>query len=116
MLRSYVESSLVPDEHVAYAAKLHWIIYVPHIILMFLVVGLFTIFIPIVRQLTTEMVITNKRIIIKIGWISRKTLEMNLSKIETVAVDQNILGRIFGVRNHDHYWNGRYPGGVRTRG
>jgi uncharacterized membrane protein YdbT with pleckstrin-like domain len=41
-------------------------------------------------------VITNKRIVIKRGWISRKTLEMNLNKIETVNVDQSIWGRIFG--------------------
>lgn len=40
--------------------------------------------------------VTNKRIIIKTGIISRKTFEMNLNKIETVNVDQSIFGRMFG--------------------
>jgi len=43
---------------------------------------------------SSEFAITNKRVIIKVGLISRKTLEMNLSKIESVNVDQSILGRI----------------------
>lgn len=45
---------------------------------------------------TSEFAITNKRIIIKVGLISRRTLEMNLNKIESVNVDQGILGRILG--------------------
>lgn len=40
--------------------------------------------------------VTNKRIIVKIGIFSRRTLEMNLNKIESVNVDQNIFGRMFG--------------------
>ena len=42
----------------------------------------------------SEFVITNRRIIIKTGIIGRETFEMNLSKIESVNVDQSILGRI----------------------
>jgi uncharacterized membrane protein YdbT with pleckstrin-like domain len=43
-----------------------------------------------------EFAITNHRIIVKIGLISRRTLEMNLNKVETVNVDQSILGRMLG--------------------
>jgi uncharacterized membrane protein YdbT with pleckstrin-like domain len=43
-----------------------------------------------------EFAITNKRVIIKTGLISRKTFEMNHSKIESVNVDQGIVGRILG--------------------
>ena len=43
-----------------------------------------------------EFVVTNKRIIVKTGIFSRKTLEMNLNKIESVNVDQSIFGRMFG--------------------
>lgn len=47
-------------------------------------------------MMTSEFAITNKLIIIKVGLISRRTLEMNLSKIESVNVDQGILGRMLG--------------------
>jgi uncharacterized membrane protein YdbT with pleckstrin-like domain len=42
----------------------------------------------------SEYVITNRRIIIKRGFIARDTFEMNLSKIESVNVDQSVMGRI----------------------
>lgn len=44
--------------------------------------------------LTTEFAVTNRRVIAKTGFIHRRTLEMLLSKIESVAVYQNILGRL----------------------
>jgi uncharacterized membrane protein YdbT with pleckstrin-like domain len=43
---------------------------------------------------TTEFAVTNRRVIAKIGFIRRHTLEMLLSKIESVSVRQNILGRL----------------------
>ena len=87
---SYVDSVLVRGERVEYQAKLHWKIY-------FTAKALFTLWIsPIVRQLTSEFVITNKRIIMKTGLISRKTFEMNLQKIEAVNVDQSFWGRLLG--------------------
>ena len=43
---------------------------------------------------TTEIAITNKRIIAKFGFISRRTIEINLQKIESIQVDQNVLGRL----------------------
>ncbi|MBV6506167.1 MAG: hypothetical protein ILNGONEN_01739 [Syntrophorhabdaceae bacterium] len=49
-----------------------------------------------IRQATSEFVITNKRIIVKTGLIRRKSLEMNLQKIESVNVEQGIMARILG--------------------
>jgi uncharacterized membrane protein YdbT with pleckstrin-like domain len=43
-----------------------------------------------------EQGVTNKRVILKKGIISRKTEEMKLKSIETVEIDQGIFGRIFG--------------------
>ena len=43
---------------------------------------------------TTEFAVSNRRVIAKTGFIRRHTLEMLLSKIESVAVNQNILGRL----------------------
>ena len=43
---------------------------------------------------TTEIAITNKRIIAKFGFISRSTIEINLPKVESVQVDQSVMGRM----------------------
>ena len=43
----------------------------------------------------TEIAVTNRRIIHKTGFIRRKTNEMHMDKVESVEVDQSILGRIF---------------------
>jgi len=92
----YVDDNLINGEVVHYRAKLHWMLYLPHIFLMIVIIGFVTIIPALIRSKTTEMAVTNKRVIIKTGLISRKTLEMALGKIETVAVDQGIMGRIFG--------------------
>jgi uncharacterized membrane protein YdbT with pleckstrin-like domain len=47
-------------------------------------------------RVTTEIVVTDKRIIHKIGFIARRTEEINITKVETVDVTQDITGRIFG--------------------
>ena len=84
----YVDSHLIKGEAVVYSAKLHWIIYLnPNAIVTLWIA-------PFIQQATSEFAITTKRIIIKEGLIARRTLEMNLSKIETVNVDQSIMGRI----------------------
>ena len=41
-----------------------------------------------------EFTVTSKRVVIKTGVIARKTLEMNLSRIESVNINQSILGRL----------------------
>jgi uncharacterized membrane protein YdbT with pleckstrin-like domain len=53
----------------------------------------------VIVMFTTEFAVTNRRVIAKTGFIRRHTLEMLLTKIESVAVNQSILGRIlnFGV-------------------
>ena len=45
---------------------------------------------------TSEFAVTNKRVIIKVGLIRRHTLELLLGKVESIGVDQSILGRIVG--------------------
>jgi len=50
----------------------------------------------IMYRSSTEMAVTNKRVIMKTGFVSRRSVELVLSKIESVTVDQNLLGRIFG--------------------
>ena len=48
-----------------------------------------------IRRTTTELAVTDRRVIFKRGLIRRHTVEMNMDKVESVDVDQSILGRIF---------------------
>jgi uncharacterized membrane protein YdbT with pleckstrin-like domain len=84
----YVDNNLIKDEHVVYETKYHWKIF-------FTLRAIFTLFIlPALERWADEFVVTNKRVIVKTGIISRRTLEMNLNKIESVNVDQTIMGRL----------------------
>jgi hypothetical protein len=49
----------------------------------------------IVTVRTSELVITDRRVLIKVGFIQRHTFEMFISKIESVAVFQSMMGRLF---------------------
>lgn len=86
----YVEQNLITDEKVVYKTTYHWIIF-------FSLKSIFSLFIiPMIQRSTDQFAVTNKRIIIKTGLISRKIVEMNISKLETVNVRQSIMGRILG--------------------
>lgn len=86
----YIDNNLIRDERVELETTYHWIIFCS-------LRAILTLFIaPLIDKYTDEFAITNKRVIIKTGLISRKTFEMNHSKIESVNVDQGILGRILG--------------------
>jgi membrane protein YdbS with pleckstrin-like domain len=122
---SYVDKVLQPGEEVRYRASRHWISYVPGL-LLHLLAGLLWIAAPaddpwksvvmllaglsaaaalviIVRAWfqwwITEIAVTNRRIIYKTGFIRRQTNEMHMDKVESVRVDQSILGRILDYGN-----------------
>lgn len=85
---TYVNQHLIKDETVAFETKLHWVIF-------FSLKSIFTLTIYAwLKRWLSEFVITNRRIVIKEGFIARRTFEMNLSKIETVNVDQTVMGRL----------------------
>jgi len=106
----YVQSVLLPGERVAYRAQLHWAAYWRTLVLslfgaLFLLAGdpvsamtalvLFVLaaFVTI-DPWTTEIAITNHRVILKRGYIRRGTVEINLDKVACAVVRQSILGRI----------------------
>ena len=87
---NYINKNLIVDEQVLFETKYHWVHY-------FSWVSLFTLGIwPTMQLYIEEFVVTNRRIVIKKGLIAYYTLEMNLSRIETVQVKQSIIGRILG--------------------
>jgi len=111
---SYIDENLLPDEHVVCRAELHWIIFARAILV--LVVGFVLLFVPRIGQAglvvlllgvvmlappfvayrTTELGVTNKRVIVKTGLVRRRTLELLLRQVEAILVDQSLLGRLFG--------------------
>ena len=85
---SYANKHLISNETVVFETRLHWVIF-------FTLRSLFTLTIAAWLEMSlSEYVITNRRIIIKRGFIARNTFEMNLSKIESVNVDKSVMGRI----------------------
>jgi uncharacterized membrane protein YdbT with pleckstrin-like domain len=114
----YIKKILRPDEKLLATGKLHWIIYRLAIISMIVAVVLWFVLgeaTPILRvtafvlfagfavlaaikewleQWVTEIAVTDRRVIYKTGLIRRHTAEMNMDKIESVIVDQSVLGRL----------------------
>jgi uncharacterized membrane protein YdbT with pleckstrin-like domain len=62
---------------------------------IFLVLALFSLMAAATRRSTTEIVVTDRRVLFKEGFLRRRTMEMNMNKVETVDVVQSITGRIF---------------------
>lgn len=121
---AYVAKNLIDGESVVYRARLHsLVLLVPIAIdalltvaglamliaglsskptttwlwvagLIFILLGSVVLLSGVVRRSAAELVVTNKRVIFKAGVFRRKTTEMFLQKIESVGVDQNLVGRI----------------------
>ena len=60
----------------------------------FLAIGVVLFLAAWIRQWSSEFAVTNKRVIIKVGFISRRTIEINMSKVESVEINQDIFGRL----------------------
>lgn len=97
---SYVEGALTKGEQVVHQGKVSLWSLLPLLLLGLLFIwayglGLLFWIAAAIKYWTTELAITNKRVIAKFGLISRETIEINLQKIESIQVKQGILGRIF---------------------
>jgi membrane protein YdbS with pleckstrin-like domain len=118
---NYVDSILEPNERVVFRATLSWTLYAPAVALALcalillilgasyprlgvvwlilaaiLAVAAFVSFVRAwFRRWTTEIAVTDRRVILKRGFIRRHTVEMNMQKVESVDVDQTQLGRLF---------------------
>lgn len=115
----YIEATLMPGETIAHRSRVHGIVLVgPAIASGLLVLGAGVLYLSnpllgaftgvlaaiavisllaaIVKRNTTELAVTNRRVIAKVGVISRRTLEMNVGKVENVGIEQGIWGRMNG--------------------
>ena len=112
---SYVDKHLLAGEHIRYRAHLHKIVFfVPALIIIAGIAG--AVFAGIKNQpigiaagagvavlafvmswipyRSSEFAVTDKRVIIKVGVVQRRTMETMLSKVEAISVDQGIGGRM----------------------
>jgi uncharacterized membrane protein YdbT with pleckstrin-like domain len=95
---SYVDESLIEGETLIHRARISWWSQFGLLLLgiVTLVVGVGLIFLvwAWIRVRSTEIAITNKRVIAKFGFIKRHTVEINLDKVEALRVEQGFWGRI----------------------
>ena len=116
----YVERHLLPNERVVYKTRLHWILFLKpglvvvvglvlsavlwrvlqppwlwYVGLAVVLAGLAWGFVHFVELMTSEFAVTTTRLIFKVGLIARYTTELLLSKVESIGVNQGLLGRIF---------------------
>jgi uncharacterized membrane protein YdbT with pleckstrin-like domain len=122
---SYLKQVLQPGEEVRYITHIHWIVFVPGLLMLILglvsfLASMFSSSMAVLwqvlaillfvlaalmlltawfRRWTTEIAVTSRRIIYKRGFIQRRTAEMNMDKVASVDVKQSILGRIFDYGN-----------------
>jgi uncharacterized membrane protein YdbT with pleckstrin-like domain len=113
----YVDSQLLPGENVIYRSKLHWQVFLfpgfIAVILLFASIGLFVneakgvgllllvvagflILAPFIKRANSEFAVTNKRIVVKLGFFTTRTVELLHSKVETISVNQGLLGKMLG--------------------
>jgi len=128
----YVSDSLVDNEQIFYEGKITNFIFLPGFImfigsfivlfafsklsitsLLFVLLffgGLYSLISSLIYKISTELAVTNKRVIAKTGLIRRNTIELNHDKVESFRVDQSILGRLLNYGNIDV----RGTGGINT--
>ncbi len=115
----YVERHLLPDERVLYRTRVHWVVFArPATIVVaglaatwllraiehpawswmlgaaIAVVGLGWLLARIIEVQTSEFAVTTTRLILTVGLVSRYTTELLLTKVETIGVEQSLLGRV----------------------
>lgn len=115
---SYIDGNLLPGEQVVFRTRLHWKILVGPLlfaIVTFLPVawlltqgtwnnlvliapglGLLVFLAALVRRQSSDFAVTNKRVMMKVGVFSTRSVELLLGKVEAITVHQSLGGRIFG--------------------
>jgi len=117
---SYVEKNLVSGENLVYETGVHWsVLFWPIVIALLLAAGavvclmqkdpnfayggaallvaaIVILVVAIVRRGATEIAVTNRRVMIKTGLASRRSLEIMLPKLESIGITEPFMGRMLG--------------------
>jgi hypothetical protein len=118
---SYVKRSLIPGETLIYGTGVHWsVLFWPFVVAIILAAGGIGCFVrgtfpgkieigtlligvgfvyalyAMMKRNSTEIAVTNRRVIIKTGMASRRSLEIMLAKVESIGIDEPFWGRFLG--------------------
>lgn len=115
---SYIDSNLLPGEQVIYRTRLHWLLFMGPVLLTVvvllpitwflangawshyawipLVLGLIVLLTTYIKRQSSDFAVTNKRVMMKVGVFSTRSVELLLNKIEAITVHQSFIGRAFG--------------------
>ncbi|HKV04314.1 MAG TPA: PH domain-containing protein [Candidatus Acidoferrales bacterium] len=117
---SYVEENLIAGENLVFRTGLHWTVLVWPLLaavvvagggvvcllqrdtdvmfagaFLFVVAGIIVAF-AILKRNAVEIAVTNRRVMIKTGMLSRRSLEIMLPKVESIGIDETMMGRVLG--------------------
>ena len=122
---SYIDSNLLDGEHVVFRTRLHWLLFMGPVLFIVIVLlpaawllssgtwflasgtwggyawvpialGALILVATFIKRQSSDFAVTNKRVMMKVGVFHTRSIELLLNKIEAIAVEQPLLGRIFG--------------------
>lgn len=115
---SYIDANLLPGEQVVYRTRLHWLLFIAPVLFTVVVLlpaawfvasgswsrwawiplalAALILLITSIRRRGSDFAVTNKRVMMKMGIFSTRSIELLLNKIEAIAVNQSFLGRTLG--------------------
>jgi uncharacterized membrane protein YdbT with pleckstrin-like domain len=115
---SYIDANLLPGERIVFRTRLHWKLLVGPLVFLLVTLapvvwlyaqgpwtpwillapafGLLVLATAIVRRQSSDFAVTSKRVMMKTGIFSTRSVELLLGKIEAIAVNQTLAGRLMG--------------------
>ena len=96
----YIDESLAADETIIRRGNwpgIFWFgAWAALLLLGIIVVGVVIFAIAAIKMKTTDFAVTNRRVILKRGWLNRRTHELAVESVEGVSLDQSLIARLFG--------------------
>ena len=96
----FIRSTLPDNETIEMEISFHWthtlVAWLYLLVLGWLIIGVFLFISMYLEKWTTERALTNRRLILKRGFIRRKTEEISFNRVEEINLSQSILQRILG--------------------
>jgi uncharacterized membrane protein YdbT with pleckstrin-like domain len=115
---SYIDGNLLAGEQVVYRTRLHWLLFMMPVLFTAIILlpiawllakgtwnhyawiplalGLVILLATYIKRQSSDFAVTNKRVMMKVGVFSTRSIELVLNKVEAIAVNQSLMGRIFG--------------------
>lgn len=96
----YIDESLAEGEtiiqHGQYPGIFWFGAWAALVLLGIILVGIFIFIRSVIVMKTTDFAVTNRRVILKTGWLNRRTQELAVESVEGVSLEQSFIARLFG--------------------